>query len=90
MACDDLGFIAHESDDECPEEEIPFKSDSDVLKSLQDIMQYGLMNDENVLTNMKPKLWLPNQVKCNQSLTSFCLNREWKHKWHILEVLNGF
>ena len=47
--CDDFGSTAHESDDECPEEEIPLKSDSDVLKSLQDIMQYGLLNDENVL-----------------------------------------
>ena len=52
--CDDFGSTAHESDDECPEEEIPLKSDSDVLKSLQDIMQNGLMNDENVLTDAIP------------------------------------
>ena len=33
------------------------KSDSDVLKSLQDIMQYGLMNDENLLTDAIPALY---------------------------------
>ena len=54
--CDDLGSSTQESDDECPEEEISLKSDSDVLKSLQDIMQYGLMNDENVLTDAIPAL----------------------------------